>query len=136
MALPEAPTLLRRRAPRRYQYATDLTFAALTSRSSMFKIAAALVFALSLSACDAVDTMTEGFGHAKAVESDLERATGVRPKVGFNWNNGRLTSVTVQFPRISESKPLGELAETVRSSVSREFKQAPENIVLAFSLGK
>jgi hypothetical protein len=100
----------------------------------MFKIAAGLVLALSLAACDAVDTMTEGFSHAKAVESDLERTTGVRPRVGFNWNNGRLASVTVQFPRIDESKRLGELAETVRSSVNKEFKQAPENIVLAFSL--
>jgi hypothetical protein len=102
----------------------------------MFKIAASLVFALSLAACDAVDTMTEGFSHAKAVESDLERTTGVRPRVGFNWNNGRLVSVTVQFPRIDESKRLGELAESVRSSVNKEFRQAPENIVLAFSLGK
>ena len=102
----------------------------------MFKIAAALVFALSLAACDAVDSVTEGLSHAKAVENDLERATGIRPKVGFNWNNGRLTSVTVQFPRIHESKPLGELAETVRSSVGEQFKQTPENIVLAFSLGK
>jgi len=102
----------------------------------MFKFAAALVFALSLSACDAVDSVTEGLNHAKAVESDLERATGIRPKVGFNWNNGRLVSVTVQFPRVYASKPLGELAETVRSSVSREFKQAPDNIVLAFALGK
>jgi hypothetical protein len=127
---------LRSRAPRGYQYAAHVIVAPLTSRSSMFKIAAALVFALSLSACDAVNTATEGFSHAKAVESDLEQATGIRPNVGFNWNNGRLTSVTVQFPRINDSKPLSELAQTVRSSVSKQFKQPPENIVLAFSLGK
>jgi hypothetical protein len=102
----------------------------------MFRIAAALVLALSLAACDAVNTVTEGFSQAKAVESDLETATGIRPQVGFNWNNGRLVSVTVQFPRIQESKPLGELAQTVRSSVNRQFKQTPENIVLAFSLGQ
>jgi hypothetical protein len=102
----------------------------------MFRIAAALVFALSLAACDSVNTVTEGLSHAKAVESDLERATGIRPKVGFNWNNGRLVSVTVEFPRIYESKQLGELAETVRSSVRTQFKQTPDNIVLAFSLGK
>jgi hypothetical protein len=102
----------------------------------MFRIAAALVLALSLAACDAVNTVTERFSQAKAVESDLETATGIRPQVGFNWNNGRLVSVTVQFPRIQESKPLGELAQTVRSSVNRQFKQTPENIVLAFSLGQ
>jgi hypothetical protein len=102
----------------------------------MFKFAAVLLFALTLAACDAVNTVTEGASHARAVESDLERTTGVKPKVGFNWNNGRLVSVTVQYPRLIESERLGDLAKTVRASVSTQFKQTPENIVLAFSLGK
>jgi hypothetical protein len=102
----------------------------------MLRTAAILAFAISLAACDAVDTVTEGFGHAKAVESELEQSTGIRPQVGFNLNNGRLVSVTVSFPRIYEGKPLGELAEAVRSSVTTQFKQPPESIVLAFALGK
>jgi hypothetical protein len=102
----------------------------------MFKIAAILAFALGLAACDAVNTMTEGFSHAQAVASDLEEATGMRPQVGFNWNNGRLVSVTVAFPGIYEAKPLRELAETSRASVIQQFKQMPENIVLSFSIGK
>jgi hypothetical protein len=76
------------------------------------------------------------FNHAKAVESDLEESTGVKPRVGFNWNNGRLISVTVAFPSIYEAKPLRELAETTRESVLRQFQQAPENIELTFSIGK
>jgi hypothetical protein len=102
----------------------------------MFKIAAILAFALGLAACDAVNTVTEGFSHAKAVESDLEEWTGSKPQVGFNWNNGRLVSVTVAFPGIYEAKPLHELAETTRASVIKQFKQTPENIVLSFSIGK
>jgi hypothetical protein len=100
----------------------------------MFRIAAALIVALALAGCDAVNTMTEGFSHAKAVEKDLEGATGVKPNVGFNWNNGRLTSVTVTFPRLIESKPLHELAEAARASVGREFKQTPGAILLAFAV--
>jgi hypothetical protein len=102
----------------------------------MLRIAPALVFALTLAACDAVNTVTEGAAHARAVESDLEKAIGVKPQVGFNWNNGRLTSVTVQYPSIVQSPPLGDLAKAVRASVETQFKQTPENIVLAFSLGK
>ena len=60
----------------------------------------------------------------------------MKPRVGFNWNNGRLTSVTVQYPRLVESKQLGDLAKTVRDSVTTQFKQPAENIVLAFVLGK
>jgi hypothetical protein len=102
----------------------------------MFKLVATLAIALTLAACDAVNTVTEGAAHARAVESDLEKATGMKPKVGFSWNNGRLTSVTVQYAGIVPSPPLGDLAKTVRTSVETQFKQTPENIVLAFSLGK
>ena len=101
----------------------------------MFKIAAILVFTISLAACDAFSAVTEGFKYAKAVESDVEEATGVKPQVGFNWNNGRLVSVTVAFPRIYDAKPLRELAEAIRASVRKQFKQTPDNIVIAFSLG-
>jgi hypothetical protein len=102
----------------------------------MFKLALAVTFALSLAACDVVNTLTEGFSRAKAVESDLEQEIGVRPKVGFNWHNGRLVSVTVEYPRLIESKPLAELAETARASVTKRFEQTPETIVLAFAVAK
>jgi hypothetical protein len=102
----------------------------------MFKVAVSLIFAISLAACDAVDTATEGFKHAKAVENDLQESTGVKSQVGFNWSNGRLVSVTVQFPRLYEAKPLRELAEMVRTSVSKQFKQTPDRIALTFLLEK
>ena len=100
----------------------------------MLRMAAVLVLAIGLSACDAVNTATEGFKHAKDVEADLERSIGVRPQVGFNWHNGRLTTVTVAFPGLYETKPLRDVAEAVRTSVTTQFKQKPEAIVLAFSL--
>jgi hypothetical protein len=106
------------------------------TEASMSRIAAALALFLTLSACDAVNTATEGFNHAKAVEKDLEGSTGVKPSVGFNWSNGRLVQVTVTYPRLVESKPLHDLAEAARAAVSQEFKQAPEHIVLAFALPK
>jgi hypothetical protein len=102
----------------------------------MFKIGAALLIALTLAACDAVNTVTEGAAQARAVESDLEKSTGMKPRVGFNWNNGRLTSVTVQYPGLVQSPPLGDLAKAVRASVESQFKQTPENIILAFALSK
>ena len=101
----------------------------------MFRITAALVLALALAACDAVNTVTEGMNHAKAVESDLATSTGVRPQVGFNWRNGRLVSVTVTYPRLLDSKPLPDLAVAIRAAIGKEFKQKPDNILLAFALG-
>ena len=102
----------------------------------MLRIATGLILVLTLAACDAVNTVTEGLNHARAVEKDLEGSTGVKPNVGFNWNNGRLVQVTVTYPHLIETKPLHDLAEAARSSVSREFKQAPDNILLAFAVPK
>ncbi|MBR1179089.1 MULTISPECIES: hypothetical protein [Bradyrhizobium] len=95
-----------------------------------------LACAMMLAGCDAFSTVTEGFTQSKAVAADLEQSTGVKPQVGFNWHNGRLVSVTVQFPRPYEDKPLNELAGLVREAVTSEFKQTPEHIVVAFVLVK
>jgi hypothetical protein len=94
------------------------------------------MFAISLTACDVTSTLTEGSKQARAVESALETSTGVKPNVGFNWQNGHLTSVTIIFPAIPETKPLRELADEVRATVGKEFKEGANNVVLAFSLGK
>ncbi len=101
----------------------------------MSRLAAVLLFAISLSGCDVVSTLTDGFKYKAAVEDDLAKATGIKPQVGFNWSNGRLALVTVLFPRVVDGKPLGELAENVRHSVTTEFKHKPQNLELAFVIG-
>ena len=102
----------------------------------MYRAIAVLVLAACLSACNPIGAAMDGMKYAKAVEADLEVTTGVKPAVGFNWHNGRLTSVTVLYPSLYKGKPLPELAEAVRASVLKEFKQTPEAIVLSFTLGK
>lgn len=95
----------------------------------------ASTLALGLAACGVVSSLVDGVKYAHAVETDLEATAGIKPAVGFNWNNGRLASVTVAFPRLYDARPLGELAEQARPAVTKEFKQMPDNIVLAFNLG-
>jgi hypothetical protein len=102
----------------------------------MLRAAILIMFATSIAACDMFSTLTDGWKYAKAVEADLQASTGAKPEVGFNWRNGRLETVTVTFPRINETKTLPELAETVRRAVNSRFKQTPDDIVLAFSLGR
>jgi hypothetical protein len=60
------------------------------TRPAAFRFAALLAVALGVTACGVISTLVEGWKYAKAVEADLEAATGVRPSVGFNWSNGRL----------------------------------------------
>ena len=102
----------------------------------MHKAVAIAVVAAGFAGCDMVGTLVDGLKYAKAVEGDLEQVTGLKPQVGFQSKNGRLLSVTVTFPRLYDTKPVRELSEAVRAAVGKEFKQAPDNIVLAFSLGR
>ncbi len=102
----------------------------------MIRIAAILAVAVSLAACDMFSTLIDGWKYTKAVEADLAVSIGMKPQVGFNWRNGRLVRVTVTFPRLYEAKPLREVAEIVRRSVASNFKQTPDDIDLAFSLGR
>jgi hypothetical protein len=92
------------------------------------------VLAGSLAGCGVVDLVSNGLSYSKAVEADLEHTTGMKPEVGFNWHNGSFETVTVTFPQLYAGKPLEELARTVREVVAKEFKQAPDTIVLAFTL--
>jgi hypothetical protein len=101
----------------------------------MPKIVVLLALAISLASCSVADTLFNGFKHVSDVRNDLMAATGMKPEVGFNWHNGHLNKVTVTFPHLYRDKPLTELAQTVRQMVTKEFKQAPDDIVLAFSLG-
>jgi hypothetical protein len=102
----------------------------------MFRVAVFLVLAVSLAGCSVISTLIDGWKYANAVAADLETSTGMKPKVGFNWVNGRLVTVTVTFPRLDATRPLAELAETVRHAVASHFRQTPGDIVLGFSLGK
>jgi len=105
------------------------------NRFAAVRFAAVVVLVLGLAACGMINNLVEGWKYAKAVEADLEGATGVKPSVGFNWSNGSLVTVTVAYPQLYERKPLAALAEIVRRSVESHFKQKPKDIVLSFSLG-
>ena len=100
----------------------------------MRKAIAIAALSLALTQCGQVNTLVNGFKYANAVASALEQEMGAKPQVGFNWHNGRLLSVTVQFPDLYQRKPLAELAGRVRAVVEKEFQQKPDNIILGFRI--
>jgi len=100
----------------------------------MFRAAAIVLLAIGLASCDVINTVTDGFKHANDIASELEGSTGMKPDVGFKWTNGKLVSVTVEFPKLYETKPLRELAEMVQASTTKHFKQTPGTIVLSFEV--
>ena len=95
-----------------------------------------LLASLTLCGCDAVDTMKEGFAHSQAVSAELEKSIGLKSYVGFNWNNGSLTSVNVTFEGIPKDKSLPEIGEAAKTAVLKQFKQEPKQIVVAFTIAQ
>ena len=98
-------------------------------------VALALGLVLGLAACGVISTLVEGWKYAKAVEADLESATGVKPSVGFKWENGRLLTVTVAYPQLYEKKPLAALADIVRRSVELVSNRSPRTSSCLFHWG-
>ena len=90
--------------------------------------------AVTLAGCSAVDTMTEGFKHSQEVAADLEKSVGSKPLVGFNWSNGSLINVSINFDGIPAGASVERIAQLSRESVSARFKQAPKQVVITFSV--
>jgi len=104
-------------------------------QGGLLKIALPLVFlSLAIWGCNSIDSLKGGFQHSQAVSAELEKSLGVRPFVGFNWNNGFLTSVNVTFEGIPKEKSLPEIGEVATRAVLKEFKQEPKQIVISFTI--
>ena len=99
-------------------------------RSFVLGVALAAV----LAGCSAVDTMAEGLKHSQEVASDLERSVGSKPFVGFNWSNGSLVNVSINFDGIPAGISIEEVAKQSRQSIAARFKQVPKQVVISFSV--
>jgi hypothetical protein len=93
-----------------------------------------LVLAASLVGCGLTDTMTESLKHSREVASDLEKSVGSKPSVGFNWYNGVLTDVNVNFTGIPSKVSLDQIARFSQQSIATHFKQQPEQVVIRFTV--
>ena len=99
----------------------------------MKQLIAILLALFLLFGCDAFDSMTEGYKHTQDIASDIEKAIGSKPFVGFNWHNGSLTNVSVTFEGIPEGVSVPGIVTLARSSVASHFKQEPDQVVVSFT---
>ena len=99
----------------------------------MRNIGFVLIAALALAACGSASTITQGFKEATAVENDLQASLDVKTLVGFKWRGGLLTEVTVFFSETPKDKTLEEIEAAAKAAIAKEFKQAPETIVVSFT---
>lgn len=100
----------------------------------MLRIIAICLLAIHCAACDMIGGALDLMKQSNEVKADLEQLTGTKPEVGVNWSNGRLRSVTVQFPDLYDRKPLREFAGEVNSVVVKRFNRKPDSIILSFSV--
>jgi hypothetical protein len=98
--------------------------------------AVTVALALFISGCNPIEMVQEQLAHSKAVSASLEKSTGLKSEVGFNWNNGKLTSVNVMFHGMPSNVALPELAEKSKAAVLAEFKENPQQLVISFVVDK
>ncbi len=55
----------------------------------MLRAIAILILAAGLAGCDVITALVDGAKHAKAVETDLEQATGIKPRRRFQLEKRR-----------------------------------------------
>lgn len=94
----------------------------------------AVLMAAALSACGPVNEFKESQAHSQAVSDSIEKSLGLKSFVGFNWNNGVLTSVNVTFQGLPANVSLAEIADKSRRAIVAEFKQAPSEVIISFAL--
>ncbi|MEE3718351.1 hypothetical protein V2H45_16545, partial [Tumidithrix elongata RA019] len=97
----------------------------------------ALFLCLCLFGCSLFGVLQESMQQADAVSQDLEKVLGTKPFVGFNWNNGSLTSVNIQFQGFPQKeKSLEKIGEVAKKSVMTHFKSKAEQLVISFVIKK
>ena len=92
-----------------------------------------LMLSCLLSGCYAVDTLSNGFKHGEAVSKAMLDATGEKPVVRFNAQNGTLLNVEVMFKKPPQKLSLAQIRALVKTAVASEFKQKPEVLIVSFA---
>ena len=95
----------------------------------------ALVVASLVCGCDAVSFVKDSIAHSNEAAAEIQKQVGVKPEIGFNYNNGTFTSVTVKFPTVPPGD-VTELEKVVRAAVVQAFKQEPNELVVSFAFKK
>ena len=101
----------------------------------MLRSGVALLLVILVCGCDAASNFTELMAQSKEAERAVEQQVGAKPQIAFNWQNGRLVTVTIQFGSVP-TVGIGELEKVSRAAVVTAFKQEPNNLVVAFVFPK
>src|SRR5262249_53382965 len=102
---------------------------------AMLRSGVALLLVILVCGCDAVSNVKELVAQSNEAERAVEQQVGAKPRIAFNWQNGRLVTVTVQFGSVP-SMGIAEVEKISREAVLAAFKQEPNNLVVAFVFPK
>jgi hypothetical protein len=95
------------------------------------RLFAVLFIATAMSACDVASTVKDGMEKSGATASAIEARIKVKPQIGFNYHNGNLTTVTVQFSSVPNAT-LIEIERVAREEIGKAFQATPPNLVISF----
>jgi len=101
----------------------------------MTRILPAILLCVGAMGCDMVSSLKESLEQSNQVADAIQKQVGVRPLVGFAYDNRAFTKVTVQFQAIPDQS-LVEIEKISRSAVRAAFQGEPEQLEIAFSFAR
>lgn len=90
-----------------------------------------LMFIVTLASCDIASTVKDGIAKADSAATAIERRVGTKPQIGFNYHNGGLSAVTVQFTSVPVAS-IVEIEKIAREEVNHAFQSLPSHLVISF----
>ena len=101
----------------------------------MNRLSIVITLAILLAGCDMASTIKDGVEKSNAVAELISKDCGTKPEVGFNYFNGQLSTVTIQFKSMPQ-KNMVELQTIAKKEVKAAFGAEPDNLIIAFSFPK
>ena len=93
------------------------------------------IMIVHLTGCDFAEQAKGMLVKQPKLQRLMEKEFGVNAFVGWNFHNGSLTNVTVQFPaKEIEAITVGEVSTKVLPIVLKAFGESPKQLTISFVL--
>ena len=98
-------------------------------------LAASILIAFMILGCVMVESIGEMNKQTEKASAAIEKAVGTKPQIGWNIHNNKLVEVNVYFDQLSdESITVAELKGKIRSLVSENIEQQPQQVLVSLNI--
>lgn len=100
--------------------------------AACFLLVSGFLICSYLTGCGVAHTISQTSDKMVALEVEVEKSLGTRPKIGWRVQGDHLAEITVQFDSLPDEKMcIAELKEKVRAVIEQKIVPMPDHIVIS-----